>query len=111
MKTLSAELYRFEGQSRVALSPTRPAALDRSGGDEAEGFPDADGGAVGDQRRRPAVVGADVLVAGPGAQGDNGGAAKPIPRPGIQPVMKKTAPMTDGAAELLFRIINGTSPG
>lgn len=32
---------------------------------------------------------------------------KPIPRPGATSPKKKTAPMTDGAAERLFELING----
>lgn len=34
-------------------------------------------------------------------------APEPIRRPGAKPPKKKTAAMTDGAAEVLFRLING----
>ncbi|GAA2108227.1 hypothetical protein [Streptomyces synnematoformans] len=36
---------------------------------------------------------------------------EPIPRPGVQQPKKKTAPMSDAAAEVLFNLINGPPPG
>jgi hypothetical protein len=43
---------------------------DSSAGDEIELLPGADGGAVGDQRRRARVLGGDIQVVGQGEQAD-----------------------------------------